>query len=150
MGGTPGNYHNGGIWPYLNFVDVTDRYLSGRGVQAERIIHEVGHEDLDAHGDERPGEFLNRDTGANAGFEVQGWDAALFSAVYFRAFGIVRSSMGQIDIRVHISQGRDFSTRLMLPECRGMLSRHAGELAWSEDQEECHKKGIAVSARQGS
>lgn len=150
MGGTPGNYHNGGIWPYLNFVDVADRYLHGRSVDAERIIHEVGEADLDAQGDEKPGEFLNGDTGANAGFEVQGWDAALFSAVYFGAFGIVRPSIGRIDIRVHIPPGRDFSTQLMLPECRGTLSRQAGELAWSEDQDECRKKGITVSARQGS
>jgi hypothetical protein len=150
MGGTPGNYHNGGIWPSLNFVDVADRYIHGHSIEAERIIHEVGEADLDAHGDEKPGEFLNGDTGANAGFELQGWDAALFSAVYFGAFGISRPSVGQIDIRVHIPPGRDFSTRLMLPECRGTLERHAGDLVWREDQQECLKKGIAVSVRQGS
>lgn len=146
-GGTPGNYHNGGIWPYLNFVDVADRYLRGRGADAERIIHEVGEADIDSEGDEKPGEFLNGNTGANAGFKVQGWDAALFSAVYFGAFGISRPSEWKIDIRVNIPSGRDFSTRLMLPECEGTLSRLAGEVAWSEDQHKCAKRGIAVSAR---
>lgn len=148
MGGTPGNYHNGGIWPHLNFIDVADRYLHGRGVDAERIIHEVGQADLDAHGDEKPGEFLNGDTGENAGCAVQGWDADLFSAVYFGAFGISRPSAQRIDIRVHIPPGRNFSTRLMLPECRGTLNRRAGALVWSEDQQECRKKGITVSSRE--
>lgn len=148
MGGTPGNYHNGGIWPYLNFVDVADRYLHGKGTDAERIIHEVGQAGIDSHGNERPGEFLNGNTGSNAGFEVQGWDAALFSAVYFGAFGISRTSAAQIEIRVHIPPGRDFSTRLMLPECQGTLSRRAGGLTWNEDQQNCRKNGLLVLARQ--
>ena len=149
MGGTPGNYHNGGIWPHLNFIDATERYVHGRGADAERIIREVGQADLDAYDDDKPGEFLNGNTGANAGSAVQGWDADLFSAVYFGAFGISRPSAKQIDVRVHIPLGRDFSTRLMLPECRGTLSRRSGELTWSEDQQQCRGKGVTVSTRQG-
>lgn len=147
MGGTPGNYHNGGIWPHLNFIDAAERYVHGRGVDAERIIHEVGEADLDAHGDDKPNEFLNGNNGENAGCAVQGWDADLFSTVYFGAFGISRTSKQQIDIRVHIPPGRDFSSRLMLPECRGTLSRHSDELKWNEDHEGCRQKGITVSVR---
>ena len=147
MGGTPGNYHNGGIWPHLNFIDAAGRYVHGRGVDAERIIHEVGEADLDAHGDDKPNEFLNGNTGENAGCSVQGWDADLFSAVYFGAFGISRISKQQIDMRVHIPAGRDFSSRLMLPNCQGTLSRHAGELKWEEDHDGCRQKGITVSVR---
>jgi len=44
-----------------------------------------------------------------------GLDAALFSAIYFGAFGIERVSTSEIDIHVHIPHSRDFSTVLVLP-----------------------------------
>jgi glycogen debranching enzyme len=143
-GGTGGNYHNGGIWPYLNFVDAKGRYLNGYTDDAERIIHEVGRADIDAGGDEKPGEYLNGDTGANRGFSVQGWDAALFSAICFGAFGLERSSTSRIDIRPNVPLSRDFSTRLVLPPCTGTLTRRAGAFVWHEEQDECVRRGIGV------
>ena len=59
--GGGGFYHNGGIWPFLNWIDATGRYAAGRGADAERIIRKVGHADLVAEGDYQPGEFLTLD-----------------------------------------------------------------------------------------
>jgi glycogen debranching enzyme len=143
-GGTGGNYHNGGIWPYLNFADATGRYLYEHTADAERIIRDVGRADIDAGDDEKPGEYLNGETGANRGFPVQGWDAALFSAIYFGAFGLERSSISRIDIRPHLPPTRDYSTRLVLPTCTGTLTRRAGTLVWHEDQDACARQGIGV------
>jgi glycogen debranching enzyme len=150
MGGMPGNYHNGGIWPYLNFVDATGRYLHGHSVDAERIIHEIGEADLDAQGDNKPSEYLNGDTGTNRGFPIQSWDAELFSTIYFGAFGLERTSASNIDVHVHIPPSRDFSTELVLPACTGTLSRQAGKLSWQEEQDACRKQGIIVNVRGGS
>jgi Glycosyl-hydrolase family 116, catalytic region len=143
-GGTGGNYHNGGIWPYLNFVDATGRYLHGYAADAERIIHEIGHADLDAGGDEKPGEYLNGETGDNRGFALQGWDAALFSTIYSGALGLERPSISRINIHPHVPNGRDFSTRLVLPACTGKFSRKSGKSIWHEDQGQCLRQGISV------
>jgi familyl 116 glycosyl hydrolase-like protein len=129
-----GNYHNGGIWPYLNFVDAAGRYSHGYAVDAERIIHEVGAADLVAEDDYQPHEFLNGDDGRNLGFPLISWDAALFSTIYFGAYGIERVSDSEIDIRVRIPRERDFSTRLILPGANGTLSSRTGILAWQADE----------------
>lgn len=146
-GGTGGNYHNGGIWPYLNFVDATGRYLHGHATDAERIIREIGQADLDAQGDDKPGEYLDGDSGANRGFPVQGWDAAMFSALYFGAFGLERTSRSNFEIHVHVPPPRDFSTRLTLPGCTGTLSRKSGKLTWQEDDDACRRLGMTVLVR---
>lgn len=147
--GTAGNYHNGGIWPYLNFVDATGRYTHGRAADAERILREVGQADLEAQGDEQPGEYLNGDSGANRGFSVQGWDAAMFSALYFGAFGLERTSASTFQIHAQIPPPRDFSTRLVLPACQGTLTRRGGKLAW-EDEGRCRRAGVSVLVRDDS
>lgn len=146
-GGSGGNYHNGGIWPYLNFVDVSGRYRYGNATDAERIIREIGQADLDAQGDEKPGEYLNGDSGANRGNPLQAWDAAMFPAIYFGAFGLERTSRSQFDIHVHVPPPRDFSTRIVLPGCTGRLSRKGGQLTW-EDGGSCHRLGVTVTVRQ--
>ena len=143
-GGKGGDYHNGGIWPYLNFIDATGRYLYGYPTEAERIIQEVGRADIDADGDDKPGEYLNGDTGENKGLSLQGWDAVLFSAIYFGALGLERSSLSQIDIHPHLPQERDFSTRLVLPVCKGTLTGKSGKFWWHEDQDECVRQGVKV------
>lgn len=146
-GGQGGNYHNGGIWPWLNFADAKGRYTHGHADDAERIIREVGHADLDAGGDEKPGEYLNGDSGTNRGFPIQGWDADLFSAIYFGALGLDRASPSRISIHVHIPK-RDFSTVILLPTCRGTLRRQGGKLSWVEDQNGCATQRIKVLADQ--
>jgi hypothetical protein len=146
-GGAPGNYHDGGIWPYLNFVDAAGRYRNNQAEHAEKIIREVGNADLDKNEDDRPGEYLNGDSGADGGFPIQGWDAALFGAIYFGGFGLDRTSRANITIHVHLPV-RDFSTPIVLPECTGTLSRHAKQLYWAEDHDACREKGIKVSVEQ--
>jgi glycogen debranching enzyme len=101
-GGAPGHYHDGGIWPYLNFVDACGRYWNGQAENAEKIIREVGKADLDVNQDDRPGEYLNGDSGADGGFPIQGWDAALFGTIYFGALGLDRPSRTDFAIHVHI------------------------------------------------
>jgi hypothetical protein len=145
-GGMPGNYHNGGIWPWLNFADATGRYLNGYAGDAERIIRKVGQAGIDADNDDKPGEYLNGDTGSNRGFPIQGWDAALFSTIYFGAFGIDRPSRSKIDIRVQIPKPRDFSTQIVLAPCTGTLTRKQAKLTWSEQHNPCRNQGITVSA----
>jgi hypothetical protein len=130
----PGNFHDGGIWPYLNFVDAAVRYAHGHGADAERIIHKVGFADLEAEGDYQPGEYLNGDSGQNRGFPIQAWNAVLFSTIYFGAFGTVRVSDTEVHVHVRIPNRRNFSTRLLLPGASGILSSQAGRLTWKSDQ----------------
>ena len=146
-GGAPGHYHNGGIWPYLNFVDAAGRYNNKQAEEAERILHKVGEQDIDV--DESPNEYLDGNTGANSGFDVQGWDGDYFMAIYFGAFGVERISRSEIAIHVHIPAGRDFSTHLTLPSCGGILSRAAGRLSWIEDHSGCKAQGIIVVMNDG-
>ncbi len=141
-GGIPGRYHNGGIWPYLNFVDAGGRYNSGRALEAEALLQKVGAQDIDV--DELPNEYLDGNTGANMGFNVQGWDGDYFMALYFGAFGVERTSRSEIAIHVHIPAGRDFSTRLVLAPCTGTLSRSAGNISWIEENNACNGQGIKV------
>jgi len=128
-----GDYHNGGVWPWLNFMDAAGRYAHGYASDAERIIGKVGRADLEAEGDYQPGERMNGDTGQNLGIPIQAWNADLFSTIYFGAFGIERVSDSEIDIRVRTPGTRDFSTRLILPGGAGTLSNRSGKLSWQKD-----------------
>jgi hypothetical protein len=129
----PGEYHNGGIWPWINFMDSAGRFAHGYAADAERIIREVGYADLEAEGDYQPGEYLHGESGRNLGFPIQAWDAALFSTIYFGAFGLERISDSEIHIRVRTPKARDFATRLLLPGAPGTLSNRAGVLCWRAD-----------------
>jgi hypothetical protein len=42
-----------------------------------------GRADLDIAGDDIPHEYLNGETGHQAGVPMQGWNAAMFGAIYF-------------------------------------------------------------------
>jgi glycogen debranching enzyme len=129
FGPGPGNYHNGGIWPYLNFADTWGRFKYGHGADAERIIKKVGYHDLARFNDFTPNEYLNGETGKSMGFEIQGWDASLFSALYFGAFGLERLSAEELAIHVNLPPGRDFYTRIRVPEGNLLLNRVNGQLS---------------------
>ena len=126
-GGTPGNYHNGGIWPWINFMDAGGRYASGRAKDAERIIRKVGAADLATGDDDKPGEYLNGDFGDNRGFPVQGWDADLFSVLYFKALGVRRLPNGNFAVRPRLGR-RSFKTMLLLPGLAGTLEARQGSV----------------------
>jgi len=123
-----GEYHNGGIWPYLNFADAWGRFKNGYSADAERILKKVGYNDLVRFNDYSPSEFLNGDSGKNAGFPVQAWDADFFSAIYFGAFGLERVSRDALDIHVTLTNRRDFRTAIQTPNGEFVLCRVNGAM----------------------
>jgi glycogen debranching enzyme len=120
-----GSYHNGGIWPWLSFVDVTGRYMYGYTSDAERIIKEVARADLLQ--DWTPSEYLNGNDGSNHGSPIQGWNGAIFAAVYLGAFGLDRISANELRIQSRISY-RDFDTELVLPYGTARIRSIAGRM----------------------
>lgn len=76
-------YHNGGVWPWVSFMDCWARINMGRQEEAIDIIKKVGRADLVNSGDWSPNEHINSLTGENLGFHIQGWNAGLFGLVYF-------------------------------------------------------------------
>ncbi len=115
-----GDYHNGGIWPYLMFCDIMGRYLTGNAGDAERLIGKVGHYDLEVPGDFAPNEYMNGDTGENCGKEIQGWSSALYGALTHGAFKISHTGEREITVKVNF-KGRDFETLLVLPKRFGRV-----------------------------
>lgn len=123
-----GDYHNGGIWPYLMFCDIMSRYLNGYSADAERLIRKVGYYDLELPGDFAPNEYMNGDTGENCGKEIQGWSSALYGAITHGAFKVEHT--GDREITIHVNfKDRDFETVLLLPKRFGRitLSRKGGK-----------------------
>ena len=83
FGYAPGTYHNGGVWPWLSFMDAWGRLVSGREKEARDLVARVAKADLVDSGDWSPNEYINSYTGNNEGFQLQGWNAGLFGLVYF-------------------------------------------------------------------
>lgn len=83
FGYTPGTYHNGAVWPWVSFMDCWSRIRLGREKEAIDLIKKVAYADLVASGDWSPNEHINSRTGENLGYQLQGWNAALFGLVYF-------------------------------------------------------------------
>jgi glycogen debranching enzyme len=79
----PATYHNGGVWPWLSFMDCWARIRLNRTAEAIALVKKVAHADLVASGDWSPNEHINSLTGENLGFQLQGWNAGLFGLVYF-------------------------------------------------------------------
>ena len=79
----PATYHNGAVWPWVNFMDCWARIRLGQKDDAIDIIKRVGRADIIASGDWSANEHINSLTGENLGFHIQGWSAALFGMVYF-------------------------------------------------------------------
>lgn len=83
FGYEPATYHNGGVWPWVSFMDCWARIRLGRQDEAISIVKKVARADLVASGDWSPNEHINSLTGENLGFQIQGWNAGLFGLVYF-------------------------------------------------------------------
>ncbi len=79
-----GIYHNGGIWPWVNFCDYAGRYKNGREEEVMDMIRRLGYYDLELPGDYRPNEYLNGNNGTNMGLDVQGWSSAIWAVDYVR------------------------------------------------------------------
>ena len=82
-GYAPGAYHNGGVWPWLSFMDCWARLKMGRKAEAISLIKRVAKADLADSGDWSPNEDINSLTGENIGYQIQGWNAGLFGLMYF-------------------------------------------------------------------
>lgn len=108
-----GVYHNGGVWPWLMFCDIAGRYKNGFAKDAEKLFEVLGYYDLELPGDFRPNEYLNGESNANCGLEVQGWSAAAFGTVYFGAFEIFRKDE-KTCVKCNLPK-RKFSTKIVLP-----------------------------------
>ena len=137
FGYPPGTYHNGGVWPYLMFVDALGRYRAGYAGEAERLIKATAHFDLEEDGSYAPNEYLHGETGENMGAEVQGWSAALYAAIVQGAFDIEHVGEDRLRIVVRFPN-RDFDTLLVLPEGCGTLhaSRRGGTLSVEQQNDE--------------
>ena len=83
FGYAPATYHNGGVWPWLSFVDDWARLKLGRRREALSLVKTVARADLVDSGDWAANEHINSLTGENLGFQLQGWNAGLFGLVWF-------------------------------------------------------------------
>lgn len=77
----PGDYHNGGVWPHLSFIDAWGRLRVGEKESALKLIKSVCEADLSK--DFTPNERLHSITGENRGMSLQGWNANYFGLVFF-------------------------------------------------------------------
>ena len=100
---------------------------------AEQSILKLGYWDLEANDDWTPNEYLHAETGQNMGYEVQGWSAALYGAIYFGAFNLHYVDDNTIKITVRL-KNRDFDTLLVLPGKFGIahISRKNGIIFCSQ------------------
>tara|TARA_R110002049_G_scaffold88528_2_gene223297 strand:- start:5979 stop:7865 length:1887 start_codon:yes stop_codon:yes gene_type:complete len=83
FGYNPGEYHNGGVWPWLSFMDIWSRLKHNRKEEALDLLKKVAKADLFDSKDYTPNEHINSINGKNLGVFMQGWNAALFGVYYF-------------------------------------------------------------------
>lgn len=112
----PGEYHNGGVWPFLCFMDALGRYRNGYPIEAESLMRRVGKWDLEEFGDYTPHEYLMGSTGENRGPTIQGWNADYFTAVVCGAFGLEVVDKDLIQIAPRIPQDRSYRSALRLSQ----------------------------------
>lgn len=70
-----GDYHNGGIWPWLSFADAAARMSAGYFESGEKLLLDVCKADILLDNDLCSNEFLNGITGKSGGHRIQGWNA---------------------------------------------------------------------------
>lgn len=70
-----GEYHNGGIWPWLSFADAAARIASGHRKSGEELLLKVAKNNIISSGSLCSFEFNNGVTGTSGGNCIQGWNA---------------------------------------------------------------------------
>jgi hypothetical protein len=70
-----GQYHNGGIWPWLSFADAAGRIARGYRDCGRKLLLKVAEADIRTFGDCCVNEYLDGKTGQGGGNEIQGWNA---------------------------------------------------------------------------
>ncbi len=123
---SPGDYHNGGVWPFLCFMDAMGRYRYGRAEEAEEIIRRVGLWDLERFADYTPHEYLDGDTGANRGPVIQGWNADIYAAAVWGAMGLQVVDDRTVHIDPAIPPDRPVRTPIRLPWGHLIVEQDAG------------------------
>ena len=112
----PGVYHNGGVWPFMSFMDALGRWRNGYPEEAEEIVRRVGYADLERDGDWLPHEYLHGKTGQNCGPVIQAWNADLFAAIVWGAYGLQVLDRDVIQIAPCIPPQRPVTCALRLPQ----------------------------------
>lgn len=110
-----GDYHNGGVWMFLNFADALSRFVTGYPDGGYEILRRAGEWDLEKWGDYMPAEYLDGNMGANAGKPIQGWDADYYAAVLFGIYGLKMLDAGAVQVLPRIPDTETFDTVLTLP-----------------------------------
>jgi len=110
-----GDYHNGGVWPFLNFADAFARFVTGYPEGGWQILKRVGEWDFEKWGDYMPAEFLNGNTGENDGKPIQAWNADYHAAVLFGALGVKMLSPTKVQIAPRIPDTESFETAITIP-----------------------------------
>lgn len=120
MGQAPGCYHNGGIWPWLNCVDIVTRMEHGHVAAGQRIFRKMSNRMfydqpvgwVPAGGLPLNYEWMHGETGADNGGHPQGWNAACVMVGWRGHFGLRRQSIHEY--RVHV-RGVSSGTVSVLP-----------------------------------
>lgn len=70
-----GEYHNGGIWPWLSFADAAARIAAGHRKSGENLLLTVAKTDIISFGDLCSNEYHSGITGRGGGNNIQGWNS---------------------------------------------------------------------------
>ncbi|OHT05906.1 hypothetical protein TRFO_26178 [Tritrichomonas foetus] len=70
-----GEYHNGGIWPWLSFADAAARISAGYRKSGEKLLLTVANTDILSFGDLCSNEYHHGVTGHGGGNNIQGWNS---------------------------------------------------------------------------
>ena len=120
-----GDYHNGGVWVFLNFADALSRFVAGYPDGGFELLKRVGEWDLEKWGDYQPAEFLDGNSGKNAGRPIQGWDADFYGAVLFGILGVRVIDRQSVEIMPRIPDTATFESPITLPQGVLFLSQTA-------------------------
>ncbi len=78
-----GCYHNGGMWPYLNYIHSWALLKSGRTDDGINLMKKCAKATLENNNKYLPYEYINSINGSTGGHCIQGWNADFLAAVYF-------------------------------------------------------------------
>lgn len=70
-----GDYHNGGIWPWLSFADAAARMAAGHKKSGENLLLKVAKTNILSFGDLCSNEYNNGISGRGGGNNIQGWNS---------------------------------------------------------------------------
>jgi glycogen debranching enzyme len=116
FGYRPGDYANGAVWPWLNYVDAWARFGAGRADEAAAILRDVARHDLLTHARALPHECLDGETGEPLRNAPQAWNAAYFGAVFHGLFGVERNAAGELLVHPRAILGPGWRVRVPVVE----------------------------------